>query len=222
MTRPSPRSSRSTSASPRRVRSRRSAATAATTSRHSQRARELPRQGACGERTISAGSSIESSRRCLHERASPGRTTRRAEGHSVTVTEDRALRPGLRLPRRTGNASCRRGRPSRRRLQRTQFPQAALRPRGRGSLRSPRPPCSWRTRQDRVPQRLPGRDKLGRRALDDDDLFTDSMWIAVRRNSRRLRCQRVGPPSTYQRSPDQAPQIGMTWGAPSAPVVASG
>ena len=48
-----------------------------------------------------------------------------------------------------------------------------------------------------------------------------SMWIAIRGFSRRLRCQRVGPPSTYQRSPTQAPQIGMRCGAPSAPVVAS-
>src|SRR5689334_19553672 len=49
----------------------------------------------------------------------------------------------------------------------------------------------------------------------------DSTWIAIRGFSRRLRCQRVGPPSTYQWPSTHAPQIGIRCGAPSALAVAS-
>src|SRR6478672_2688508 len=48
-----------------------------------------------------------------------------------------------------------------------------------------------------------------------------STWIAICGFSRRLRCQRVGPPSTYQWPSTHAPQIGIRCGAPADDAVAS-
>ena len=107
------------------------------------------------------------------------------------------------------------------RLDRASAPRARPRPSSLARPRSLRRLGTWRSPRGSAP-RAAGAGATSSRATPSTmtTSLPDSTLTASCGLARRLRCQRVGPPSTYQRSSTHAPQIGIMCGAASAPAVA--